>query len=110
MPGSARLGGQRGFCFGVSPETWEVPSPEAVSRLVASGDANTKKRGAFLSSFEWRTLHNLMVDAGLLDIGSLGAATINVDRCAHQWGPSTEMVTNPVTNPAVHRLTKLAMS
>uniref|UniRef100_A0A7S4BGT0 Uncharacterized protein n=2 Tax=Chrysotila carterae TaxID=13221 RepID=A0A7S4BGT0_CHRCT len=81
VAGSEHLDGQRGFCFGVAPDTWEPPSAEAVARLIVAGGQETRKRGEFMETMDWKKLHELMVDAGLLEVVTDGGSSRGGHAC-----------------------------
>ena len=85
VQGSAGLGGQSGFCFGVNEDTWEAtPLPKQADQPPESTGAvaptEESKKRAFLLSHNWLQLHALMVDAGLLTRTEGGGAVVCVER------------------------------
>ena len=84
--GSAGLGGQHAFCLGVDETTWETvrlsTATDGSARFrgsVNSIQANMK-RVAFLDSHDWLQVHELMVDAGLLNKFESGGVSVCVQR------------------------------
>ena len=85
VDGSQGLGGQSGFCFGVDAVTWEAtPLPLQEEQPTASAGAvaptEESKKRAFLLSHNWKQMHELMVDAGLLTRTKGGGAAVCVER------------------------------
>ena len=90
VDGSAGLGGQVGFCFGVDENTMKATLPEALqgahgaerksgsSKVVApTGEA---KRLAFLRSHDWTAIQLLMIDSGILTRTEGGSVAVCVER------------------------------
>ena len=84
VDGSQGLGGQSGFCFGVDAVTWEsTPLPlheEQPPEAGAVAPTEESKKRAFLLSHNWKQMHELMVDAGLLTRTEGGGAAVCVER------------------------------
>ena len=84
VDGSQGLGGQIGFCFGVDAVTWEAtPLPLQQEHPLAAGavaPTEESKKRAFLLSHNWKQMHELMVDAGLLTRTESGGVAVCVDR------------------------------
>ena len=73
VKGSAGLDGQRGFCFGVDAASWRPLEPEKAEEA--------EKRRKFLDTQDWAKLHQLMLDAGVLQQEGADAA-VDVPRMA----------------------------
>jgi len=77
VPGSECLDGQRGFCFGVDPESWiPLMEPPPVPPATAT------KRDKFFRKQDWQGFHQLMVDSGFLCQQPDGSVLVDAKRTA----------------------------
>jgi hypothetical protein len=85
--GSQLLDGQRGFCFGAADvERWATLSEEAIAEIPLSSlslaTTPMQKRKKFFQDMDWAGLHQLVVDAEILQSRPDTSAVVNVERAA----------------------------
>ena len=103
VAGSLGLDGQRGFTFGVDEETWQPLDPEL---SVDDPNGLMKKKTAFLSNQDWDGLHQLLVDAEILQQHRPGEpAAVHTERMVSMLALTAvhDLMKNPALLPTVAR-------